>query len=481
MPTSKWILGALSSALLSACATVPDYHTPAPLPEGQALPARYAHAPTAPVQEPEAVQEEDLRQWWSRFQDPVLDQIIERVLAQNLDLQAALARVQQARAVAGLADAALLPSGSVSAQAARERQSLRSPLGELASHQPGYQRNQTLYDLGAGASWEADLFGGLHRQRDADQASAEAAAADGLGVRVAIAAEAADAYFSLRGAQARLAITEEEIATDTRLSELVALRLQDGLDNRRELALAQAQLASARAALTPLRTVIELQRNRLDVLMGQVPSSSATTLTGIATPIATAPALSTLPAPAALLRRRPDVMAAERRLAASHARIGVAMAEYYPKLSLSGLLGFESLSSLTLSGQTFQPLAVAGLRWRLFDFGRVDAEVAQARGANAEALARFRQAMLKATEDVENALVTETQLDERLQALRAHRAATAEALEAARDAFEGGTASQLDVLQQQRQLLDAGDQLALAQADAARASVGSFRALGGGW
>lgn len=478
------LLALLVATTLSACAVGPDYASgDAP---GAVLPARYAHAGAAAQADPQAsinqqASSEALRQWWSGFHDPVLDRIIDRVLAQNLDLQAALSRVEQARAVAQLADAALLPSASANLQVQQQRQSLRSPLGQIASNFPGYERNHTQYDLGLGASWEIDLFGGLHRQREADLASAEAAAADGLGVRISLAAEAADAYFRLRGAQARLQVLEQQIVAERQLSELVALRLQDGFSNRRELAQAQARLAGARAAVTPVRAEIEVQRNRLDVLMGAAPGSLATQWTSDAPTMAAAPSLDALPAPAQLLRRRPDVMAAERRLAASNARIGVAMSEYYPKLSLSGLLGFESLSRFELSERTLQPTAVAGLRWRLFDFGRVDAEVAAAKGAHAEDLSRFRQAMLKATEDVENALVNESEVDQRRLALQQQKAASEEALRAVTEAFDHGAESRVEVLEQTRQLLAAQDQLIVAEADSARASVGLYRALGGGW
>ncbi|MBB3211823.1 NodT family efflux transporter outer membrane factor (OMF) lipoprotein [Herbaspirillum sp. Sphag1AN] len=493
MRTVKFAITTLMTSLLAACAVGPDYLTPDLASNGNTndpgttpLSNHYLHAPNNSHAAAPAVTDAVLSHWWSQFHDPVLTQIIDRVLAQNLDLQAALARVQQARAVASIAEAALLPSGSADVQAASERQSLRSPLGEIASNYPGYQRNQTQYDLGAGASWEIDLFGGLRREREADQATAEAAAADGVVVRISIAAEAADAYFRLRGAQARLAVMQEQIGTATQLQELVGLRLHDGLANRRDLAQAQAQLAQAHAAMTPLQTEIDVQRNRLDVLMGVQPGTLAAQLTASSSTTSTtgltaAPGLSTLPAPAALLRRRPDVIAAERRLAASNARIGVAMAEYYPKFSLSGLLGFESLSRAEISGQTFQPLAVAGLHWRLFDFGRVDAEVAGAKGANAEALSRFKQAMLRATEDVENALVTETQLQAQQQALQQQNTATADARNAAQEAFEAGALSRIDVLEQERQLLAAREQLVLTNANVARASVATYRALGGGW
>jgi outer membrane protein TolC len=175
------------------------------------------------------------------------------------------------------------------------------------------------------------------------------------------------------------------------------------------------------------------------------------------------------------------VIAAERHLAASNARIGVATAEYYPKFSIAALLGFESLSGLAISSQTFQPQAMAGLHWRLFDFGRVDAEVAQAKGANAESLARYRQSMLRAAEDVEDALITQTQLNKERNELQNEITADIDARDSAEQAYKGGAVSLMEVLEQDRQLLAARDQLASADASTARATVAAFRALGGGW
>ncbi len=181
------------------------------------------------------------------------------------------------------------------------------------------------------------------------------------------------------------------------------------------------------------------------------------------------------------MRRRPDVIAAERQLDASQARIGVATAEYYPRLTLGGVLGASSLHGGLFSSEAFQPQALLGLHWRLFDFGRVDAEVAQARGARAEALAQVRQRMLRATEDVENAIVTLSELEQQrgdlAQEVRAHQVAR----DAAEDAYKGGAASLIEVLQEDRLLLAARDQLAQLDANHARAAVSAFRAFGGGW
>ena len=472
--TRRLMLGGALIAL-SACAAGPDYRPSLPsVPvayENQAALAARNSSPSAPP----------LESWWTGFDDPELLSIIRRVLAQNLDVAASIARVAQARAAAQEAGARELPEAHLESSLAAQRQSLNSPLGKIASGLPGYERDQTLRDIDAGASWEIDLFGGLRRGAQAAAAEGQAAEALHDGVRISVAAEAADAYFLLRGFQARIALTEAQIDTDQRLLDLVLQRQADGVATNLESAQAHALLAHARGTLPPLKTGLALQLNRLDVLMGAPPGTYAAELRAASAEYAV-PAIDTGDGPAQLLRQRPDVIAAERRVAASTARIGVAVAEYYPKVSLTALLGFESLNGAPLfHSASFQPTAAAGLRWRLFDFGRVDAEVAQAKGANAEALAEYRQSMLRATEDVENAIVGLTELEAQYGELRDEVAANAEARDAAQRQYEAGAVSLLEVLDSDRQLLTSRDALAQVHADDARAAVEAFRALGGGW
>jgi NodT family efflux transporter outer membrane factor (OMF) lipoprotein len=419
--------------------------------------------------------------WWTGFHDPVLARIVERALEQNLDLAEALARVDQARAAAREAGARELPAGTVTGSVAPLRQSLNSPIGTIGRHLPGYERNQTLYDVGVGAQWELDLFGGLRRAAEVARDEAEAAEAQQLGVRVSVVADAADAYFQVRGQQARLAIAQAQVETDARLLELVRLRFSRGASAEKEVAQAEALLADARAGIPPLRIGLEAQLNRLDVLMGAQPGTYAAELSQ-PSEIPDAPAIPPTRSASDLLHRRPDIIAAERRLAAANARIGVAVSEYYPKVSLSALLGFESLSSSRLlSAASFQPQATAGLRWRLFDFGKVDAEVAQANSVNAQALLQYRQTVLRATEDVENAFMTLAQLEQQSRELAIEVNALTRARDASQESYLGGASSLTDVLDADRQSLAAQDALARVRADADRAAVMSFRALGGGW
>ena len=474
-PALATLVAAVLAAVLAGCAAGPDYQAPdvsAPFAYhgGTTLAARAGEAPSPA-----------LAAWWLGFDDPELARIVERTIAQNLDLAASQERVAQARAASARATASRLPEASADGSVARERQSLRSPLGEIAGHAPGYERTQTLAQLGAGASWEADIAGGLRRGKEAADAELEVAQAEHAGVRISLAAEAADAYLRVRGAQARIAIAQHQIDNQSQLVDLVRLRRDKGLGSTREVAQAEAVLLQAQASVPPLRREMAAQLFRLDVLTGVAPGTSEPEVTASAAAFKV-PAIGTVGGPADLLRRRPDVIAAERRVAASHARIGVAIAGYYPSFSLSGVLGFESLApAKLLSASAFQPAAIAGLHWRLFDFGRVDAEVAQARGANREALLRFRASMLRATEDVEDAIVALTELEKQHALLAREVDAHLLAREAAQDAWRGGAVSLVEVLDEDRQLLAAQDLLASVRTDDARSAVAAFRALGGGW
>ncbi|GGF30108.1 transporter [Aliidongia dinghuensis] len=459
---------------LAGCTVGPDYVAPttelAPFHNAAAVDARKTATP-AP----------QLDQWWTGFNDPMLVTVVERALDQNLDLAAALARVQQARAAAAAAGAQLLPTVDLNASATAQRQSLESPLGSVAKGFPGYNRYQREYTVGPAASWEIDLFGGLKRGENAADDEEQAAEADQAGTRISVAADAADAYLQVRGYQARIAVAQDQIDTDAHLLSLVESRHRLGQSDAREVAQAEALLKQATASLPPLKIGLEAQLNRLDVLMGVQPGTYAKEL-GKPGDIPAIPAIGGDDKPLDVLRRRPDIIAAERRLAASNEQIGAAIADYYPKISLSGALGFDSVSLNHLfSNKAFQPIGTGAVSWRLFDFGKVDAEVAQARGANAEALAQYREAALKAAEDVENALVSLSQTEAHVVELEGEVDALTRSRDLSQTAYQAGAITLTDVLDADRQLLTARDDLDSNRADAARAAVSTFRALGGGW
>ena len=459
----------------AGCTVGPRYRKPVttiqPFHNAPSIESRQAILPAAP----------QLDTWWTGFNDRELIRIVERVIDQNLDLAESLARVEQARAAAKEADARLKPSGSLTAQSDTFRQSLESPTGRYVGASPGYSRNQSYLSLGLEASWEVDLFGGLRRDVEAARAEAQAAEAERLGVRVSVVAEAADAYMQIRGTQVRLNVAKEQIATDEHLLALVSQRSAAGVASDRELAQAEALLSQAKATLPPFAIILEAQLNRLDVLMGVQAGTYATELK-VPGEIPSVPSITTTASANDLLRRRPDIIAAERRLAASNARIGQAIGEFYPKISLSGLLGSEAISPGVLFREKgFQPGAVAGLQWRLFDFGRVDAEVKQAKGANAEALLQYRKSVLRATADVEDSFNLLAESEVRRNEIVIEIGSLQRAKDRSQEAYQAGVIGLTDVLDADRQLLVARDDLALTEEAAARAAVGSFRALGGGW
>jgi NodT family efflux transporter outer membrane factor (OMF) lipoprotein len=476
MAMPKTVLSSLAlSVLLAACAVGPDYVAP----KADMVPF---HNAAMVANRQTTLPAPRLDNWWTGFNDPELEKVVQRALDQNLDLQAAMARVSVARAAAQAAGAQLLPTVDANASAAALHQSTTSPLGTLASTFPNYNRNQREYTVGATASWEIDLAGGLRRAHAAANDEEQAAEAARMGTRITVAADAADAYLQVRGLQARLAVAQDQIATDAHLLELVQARKRLGSADEREVAQAEALLRGATASVPTLRVQLEAQLNRLDVLMGAQPGTYATELNQNAGLIPQIPAIGSGDQPFDVLRRRPDIIAAERHLAASNEQIGVAIADYYPKISLSGALGFDSMSlNGFFSGKSFQQVGAGALQWRLFDFGKVDAEVKSARGGYAEALAQYREAALKATEDVEDSFMALSQSEALSQELGQEVAALTRARDLSEKAYKAGSITLTDVLDADRQLLDARDDLDSTRADAARAAVRTFRSLGGGW
>ncbi|WEA07786.1 efflux transporter outer membrane subunit [Pantoea dispersa] len=465
----------LITSLLAGCAVGPDYHRPdAPLAKRymgeSALLSRSVSRPAS------------FAVWWEGFNDPLLSKFVTDALSQNLDLAQATARVTQSRAGLGAASAALLPSANVSGQGARAYQSDETPLGQVLSSRPDYNRYGNSYEADLNAGWEIDLFGGLRRGREAALADYQASEAGVAATRLAVAAQTADIYITLRGLQARLDIAEKQVRTQQELLEKVKLLQTKGLVPMFQVRQAEGALAQIQATVPALRTGLDSAMNALDVMLGTPPGTHRRQL-ALPAAIPQAPQLTSTGTPADLLRRRPDVIVAERNLAASNARIGVAMSEYYPKFTLSALLG----SATSVSGDNLfsdgasQAAGVLGLRWRLFDFGRINAQIDQAKGREAEALAAYRLKVLRASEEVENAF--SSLLNRELQTNTLSRGVTAlsDARQSSFIAWKQGTASLIDVLHDDENLLKASDAKAQAQTESARAAVAAFRALGGGW
>ncbi|MEX3859747.1 efflux transporter outer membrane subunit [Paraburkholderia sp. BR10923] len=472
----KRTLAMLIVASLSAgCAVGPDYVRPdVPMPErfmGQtAVDQRHATA-TA-----------DLVTWWTAFGDPQLTRFVTLALEQNLDLAQASARVTQARAALGAANAALLPSGNVSGQAARVYQSVETPLGRVLNSTPGFDRYGNEYEANLSASWELDVFGGLRRGREAALAEYEASEAGAAATRLAVAAQTADIYISIRGLQARLNVARRQVQTQQDLLSTINLLYGKGLAAELQVRQAEGALAQVQASVPVLETGLDAAMNALDVMLGAQPGVHRAELLE-AGDIPVPPQIGATGSPRELLRRRPDLIVAERHLAASNARIGVAIAEYYPKVSLSGLIGSATsvASGNLFSSGASQAAGVLGLRWRLFDFGRINAQISQAKGQEAEMLAAYRLAALHATEDVENALSALVKREEQAAALTQGVDSLGRARAASFAAYQKGVVSLIEVLQADDSLLRTSDARVQAQTESARAAVAAFKALGGGW
>jgi NodT family efflux transporter outer membrane factor (OMF) lipoprotein len=476
----KRTLAFSSALLLAACTVGPDYSPPSPT-----LPAHYEGAAGQGTSS-----DPELASWWTRFGDPVLDELVERALAQNLDVQQAAARIREARAQEQAAGAAALPEVDAQGSATRERISEHAiPLppgaagggsgGSGGFGLPGTEF--TSFRAGFDASWEIDLFGRSRRAVEAASARTGAAIWSRRDLEVSAAGEVASAYFRLRELQARIANAEAELARQKRFEQLVGARVRGGLVTGQDLEQQRSERAAASAAIPPLRAQAAAEVHALGVLTGEAPEALTTRL---AAPSPLPMPLAAIPAgiPSNLLRRRPDIRAAERALAASNAEIGVAVADLYPRFSLTAAPALVStaLASLLEWGSRSYALG-ASVDWPVFNGhkGRANVEAANAR--QSEALIAYRKTVLRALEDVEDAL-SRTDAERRELASLDEALGTARRAEGiARSRYGGGLVTYSEVLVAEARRIKLEDQVIEAEGALARDTAALFKALGGGW
>ena len=455
-------VAALLAVALGGCAAVgPDYSEPQ-----LAVPAGWSAGTGT-----DAMDAVLLARWWHGFGDPVLDRLVADALAANLDLAQARARLREARARRGVAGAALAPSVDASLSGSRSR----------SSGQSGSGSTRELYSAGFDASWELDVFGGLRRGVEAAQAEMEASVESLRDTRVSLAAEVALNYIDLRTVEERLAIAEASIAARSENHEIIHWRQQAGLVSELDLAQATTDLASTRAALPLLRAAAVEAKNRLAVLLGRNPGELES-LVHADRPIPLAAAEIVAAIPADTLRQRPDVRAAERRLAAETARLGEAEAARYPSFRLSGTLGLEALEldALTDSGADTRSL-VGGITAPIFNAGRIAANIDIQDARLEQARQAYRATVLAALEEVENALTAVAETRARRASLAEAAAAAQTTLQIAQHRYQSGLADFLSVLDAQRTQLSLDEQLAGSSGELARARIRLYKALGGGW
>ncbi len=479
-------------ALLSGCTVGPNYAAPQlevpPAFVGADLPK------SAPA---------DLAGWWKAYRDPELDRLIAIALADGIDIKTAASRIRQARTQETVARARGLPTLDATANATHIEFSKNAGLSSLASIFGGGASGGTTggtagggtsqggiaapgsgittYALGFDASWELDLFGGARRSLEGARARTEAAVWNGRDAGISLIAEVADDYLQLRLAQQRESVARAEIMRQKRSLELLGNTARVGLVPEGDTIRQRAQLANAEASLEPLVAEQAVQIHAIAVLLAKAPDALFVELSAkqpaLAAPPAVPPGL-----PSELLRRRPDIRAAERQLAAATADIGVAVADLYPKISLTGMgeLISTALGNL-FSADSIQATASGALNFPILDFGRRRAEVTNRREAAEQAYLQYQRTVLSALRDVEDALTRVATEQRRNQTLRSGVTDADRSVRAVRARYDTGLTDFTAVLDAQQSALSQRDQLAQSDGMLRRDVVSLYKALGGGW
>ncbi|MEC4747260.1 efflux transporter outer membrane subunit [Methylomicrobium sp. Wu6] len=451
---------------LGGCAVGPDYKAPA-----TATPPDFANARQSEYSE-QTVQSD----WWKLFKDTELNALVDQALRHNYDLKSALANLREARALYLEAGLNLAPIITSHANYTDQKRSLGS-----LNNRNFVPRDLKLYSTGFDAFWEVDFFGRVRRDIEASHDEVEAQEASLQDLSVSVIAEVARNYFELRGLQNQLEVARRNADNQTRTLEITLAKLEIGRGTELDTSRASAQLDSTRASIPLIETGIKLAIHRLGVLTGQEPGALTAKLSQPA-PIPQLPATIAIGSPAELLRRRPDIRLAERTLAAATARIGVATADLFPRVTFVGTLSLEA-STLSGLGAAGSDAFSAGPRisWAALDLGRVYARI-KAADANAEAnLAQYEQTVLNALEETENALVAYNQERNRRALLASAAQASEKAHQLAHIRFKEGITDFLTVLDTELRLLQDQRQLAQSETSAATALVAVYKALGGGW
>lgn len=480
------LLPVLALSALAACTVGPDYEGPSSAGElptpGQFARAGQDMATTAP----------DAAPWWTALGDPVLDELERRAMTGNPGIAVAQARLRQARSSLRLERTNGLPNVNAQAMAAHARLpgiDLGSSGGDgnQGGNQDGGQSgdsdNETLnfYNLGFDASWEIDLFGGHRRSVEASRASLAAAEANVADARVSLAAEIAQAYVHLRDRQQRLDLARQSAASQRDIVKLTEQRHARGTTSALDVERQRSLLEQSESAILPLKAEESAWLNALATLVGEAPGA-LDDLLAAPKAIPLPPASVAIGDPAALLQRRPDIRAAERRLAAATAKIGLAEAARFPRISFMGLIGIGGTQPEDVVDlDKLSAIAMPRLSWNILDFGRNTARIGQAEGAREEAAAAYRQTVLAALRDAEDALSRYGASRESVASAARARTSAQRALTLTRQRFAGGTVSRIDLLDAQRQFLNAEQSLSQAMAAMTADYAALQKALGLGW
>ena len=472
MRGARKFLPAVLLGLLSGCSVGPSYHPPV---------IKAATQWSSPLLGGETGGSASIALWWKNFHDPELDLLIDRAVQSNLDLRIATARVREARAQYKVIYDDLGPSLETSGSYQRLLESKHQPILGAIPLPGNVPFENTVYQAGFDAAWEIDVFGGTRRAVEAAKTDVAAAEYGRRAAVVSLLGEVARYYVEARGSQQRLAIASRNIDAQQAIVELTRSQFKGGLTSELDVQQASALLATTKAQVPALETSFKEAAHRLGVLLGQSPGALLEELSRAA-PIPGAPPAVPVGLPSELLRRRPDIQQAERELAGATARIGVAMADLYPKFSLTGNMGLQSVSTSDWfsSGSRFWS-AGPTVQWKIFDAGRIRANIKVQNAREEQALAHYEQTVLASFEDVENALTAYAKEQTRRQSLADAVDANQQAVEIAGQLYRNGLVDFLRVLESQRALFESQDALVQSEHTVALNLVKLYKALGGGW
>ena len=479
-PDAQRRCGPLLGLLLwTGCAVGPNYQRPQ-IPVSESWAETSDTLMAAPV---------DMVQWWTVFGDPLLDGVVDQALRSNKSLQLAEARILQARAQRMVAASTGLPMLNATGSYTRLKRSSNAFSfttggvgGTPGTTGPGaFGFSGDLFQAGLDASWEIDVFGGVRRAVEAANANIGAAQEDFRDTLVTLLGEVATNYFQLRGNQRRIAVAIENIDIQRKTVELARGRFEAGLGSRLEVAQARALLATTESQIPPLETTVKQSIHQLGVLLGSEPRALLPELSPSGR-LPPEPPNVPVGLPSDLLRRRPDIRRAERQLAAATAEIGVAVADLFPKLSLTGTFGYQSTktSNLFSSGSQFWN-AGPGLSLPLFHGGQIRGNIQVRTALQKQALATYENTVLTALQDVENSITAYAEAQAARASLARAVSANQEATQIAQELYEKGLTDFLNVLQSEGSLYQAQDRLIQNDQQALTSLVALFKALGGGW
>jgi outer membrane protein, multidrug efflux system len=462
----SWLPSALAIVILTGCASVGPNYVPPKTSMSPDWHAQLKGGLTAQEMDPQT-----LAAWWTTLDDPALSRLIERAVLGNLDVKKARARIREARARRGIAQADRFPTLDAKGSAVASR----------SSEEIGTGKTSELYAAGIDAGWELDVFGGVRRSMEAAEADLGASQEGLRDVLVSLLAEVALNYIELRTYQARLTVAEANLVAQSESYQLTLWRFEAGLSDQLAAEQARYNLENTRSQIPTLRTGSEQAMNRIAVLMGEQPGMVHKELAQHK-PVPITPLEVTVGVPADVMRRRPDVRKAERDLAAQTARIGVTTAELYPKFKLSGSIGLEAFSLGSLVSWASRTISGgANISWRIFDAGTIRQNIEVQSALQEQYLIAYEAAVLGALKDVENALVAYAEEQNRRHSLTETTQAAQRAVDLTQFKYQTGLADFSNVLDAQRSLLSFQDQLAQSEGTITSNLVRLYKALGGGW